>query len=273
VSTTLNDVFGADARIAQRRPGRLPDLVVAGGGGMLGSAILEQLIARRRHASVRLLVTQDLRSSVAGVEPWRVDAATLQDMPHDMPHDSARHVDIGLIVFDHRRHANGRELAFLHPTPADLAPLARWMTAHGARDLIVVTPHQSSTLPGALKAGLNNLDEQALASLPIERLVFVRPARGPAGVRADAWLQRVADGVLAQLRMMTPQVEQPVRARKVAQFVAALADQLPSSAGGTRVAPPELIWLAAQQADPHALVEAWLAGRELPEPTPPRRRM
>ena len=269
MSTTLQHVFGADARSAPQRPGRLTDLVVAGGGGMLGSAILEALIARRRHASLRLLVTQELRSSVAGVEPWRVDAATL----HDVPPDRARRVDIGLIVFDHRRHANGREPAFLHPAPADLAPLARWMTSHGARDLIVVTPHQSSTLPGALKAGLNNLDEQALVSLPIERLVFVRPARGPLGARADAWLQRVADGVLAQLRMMTPQVEQPVRARKVAQFVAALADQLPGSAGGTRVAPPELVWLAAQQADPHALVQAWLAGRELPEATPPRRRM
>ena len=267
--STLHHVLGADARIAPRKPGRLPDLVVAGGGGMLGSAILEALIAARRHASVRLLVTQALRSSVPGVEPWQIDASTLLDASPD----PARRVDIGLIVFDHRRHANGRELAFLHPTPADLAPLARWMTAHGARDLVVVTPHQSSTLPGALKAGLNNLDEQALVSLPVERLVFVRPVRGPSGAQAQAWLQRVADGVLAQLRMMTPQVEQPVRARKVAQFVAALADQLPGSASGTRVAPPELVWLAAQQPDPNALVQAWLAGRELPEPTPARRRM
>jgi len=269
MTTSLHHALGADARNAPPRPARLPDLVVAGGGGVLGSAILEALIAGRRHASLRLLVTQALRSSVAGVEPWQVEPATLQDAPSD----SARRVDVGIIVFDHRRHANGRELAFLHPAPAELAPLARWMAAHGARDLVVVTPHQSSTLPGALKAGLNSLDEHALVGLPIDRLVFVRPARGPSGAQAQAWLQRVADGVLAQLRMMTPQTEQPVRARKVAQFVAALADQLPGSAPGTRVAPPELVWLAAQQADPQPLVAAWLAGRELPPAAPARRRM
>ena len=103
--------------------------------------------------------------------------------------------------------------------------------------------------------------------------MFVRSAQLPADARANQWLQRVADGVLAQLRMMIAAPSQPVRAHKVAQFVVELAAQLTSSAHGTRVVPPELVWHAAQLRDPAALVGAWLAGRELPPLSTPRRRL
>ena len=97
-------------------------------------------------------------------------------------------------------------------------------------------------------------------------MVFVRAAQTAADPRALHWPQRLADGVLAQLRLMVPQTEQPVRVQKVAAFVAELALRLASSDPGTRVA-PELVWLAAQVRDPGALVQNWLAGRELPPPT------
>ena len=64
-----------------------------------------------------------------------------------------------------------------------------------------------------------------------------------------------------------------MRSNKVAQFVSELALQLPHSAPGTRVAAPELVWLAAQHAEPGALVRAWLAGETLPEPSAKRVRM
>ena len=106
-----------------------------------------------------------------------------------------------------------------------------------------------------------------------DHLVFVRSAQAPSSVRAAQWLQRLADGVLAQLQVMVASSNQPVRAHKVAQFAIELALRLPSSTHGTRVAPPELVWQAAQLRDPAPLLDAWLAARELPAINAPRARM
>lgn len=237
----------------------LAPLLIAGGGGALGSAVLEKVLAARCFSGVRVLVTRPLRATLPGLETIPFGEAAGDAPPHL--------AQTALIVFDSRRHANGREQAFLHPEPEALAPLAGWLQRAGVRDLIVVMPHRAASLPQALKAGLANLDEHAVVELGFERVVFVRSARAPVGERSGPWLQRLADGVLAQLRMMTPQPDQPVRASKVAQFIAELARQLPAAPPGTRVAPPELVWLAAQHVDAAALVRAWLGGEALPAPS------
>jgi hypothetical protein len=247
-------------------------LLIAGAGGPLGSAVLEHVLAGERFAAVRVLVTQTLQTSMKGLE-------TVVVAPVDGGRDGEvapihpAIADTALVVFDVKRHANGREEAFLRPEPGTLPRLAGWLRGCGVRDLVVVMPHHAASLPQALKAGLADLDEHAVVELGFEHVVFVRSARPPAGVRSNLWLQRVADGVLAQLRMMTPQAEQPVRSSKVAQFVGELALQLPRSAPGTRVAPPELVWQAAQHADASALVQAWLEGVALPVPSAKRMRL
>ena len=245
---------------------RAATLLVAGAGGSLGSAVLEQVLAIQRFAGVRVLVTQALQTSVKGLETLIVAPFDGGSAIEDAPILPAL-ADTALIVFDVKRHANGREEAFLRPEPRTLPRLASWLRACGVRDLVVVMPHHAASLPQALKAGLADLDEHAVVELGFEHVVFVRSARAPIGVRSNAWLQRVADGVLAQLRVMTPQPDQPVRSKKVAQFVAELALQLPRSAPGTRVAPPELVWQAAQHGSADALVRAWLAGEVLPPPS------
>ena len=245
-----------------------PIVLVAGGGGALGSAVLESLLAGRRFAHVKVLATRALTTSMHGLEPVVVDA--FDDAPASV---AAPIADIAVIVFDRERHANGRELAFVRPQPHELATLARWLHARGAKRLIVVLPHSPAALPDALKLGLANLDEQATAALGFEHLVFVRSAQKPGSARAEQWLQRLADGVLAQMQMMVASSSQPVRAAKVALFVCELAALLDASEPGTRVAPPELVWQAAQMRDAAPLVQAWLARRELPELTAPRRRM
>ena len=247
-------------------------LLVAGAGGPLGSAVLEQVLASGCFAAVRVLVSQPLHTSVKGLQTLIVAPLVNTEATENLPIRPAL-ADTALIVFDIKRQANGREEAFLRPEPHALPRLARWLRGCGVRDLIVVMPHHAASLPQALKAGLADLDEHAVVELGFEHVVFVRSASAPTGVRSNAWLQRVADGVLAQLRMMTPQADQPVRSNKVAQFVSELALQLPGSAPGTRVAPPELVWRAAQHADPGALVRAWLAGEALPEPKAGRVRL
>jgi len=241
-------------------------VLVAGGGGALGSELLEQLLASRAFAHVRVLVTQPFSATMQGLEPV---PAELLDAEVGPP----RLAEIAFIVFDRARHANGRDAAFLRPLPEGLPDLARRLQVHGVRHLVVVLPQHAALLPQALKLGLANLDEQAVASLGFEHVVFVRSAQAPSDAATSTGLQRVADLVLAQLRLMTPQRQQPVRAKKVAQLAAALARLLPASAPGTRVLAPEVVWQAAQMGDPEPLLRAWLAGEAVPEAETPRLRL
>jgi len=272
MATLLNDALRAAHATPPSAQRAAATLLVAGAGGPLGSAVLERVLASQRFAGVRVLVTQPLQTSTKGME-------TMIVAPFDGATDEAARpihpalADTALVVFDIKRHANGREEAFLRPDPRMLPRFAAWLRDGGVRDLVVVMPHSAASLPQALKAGLADLDEHAVVQLGFEHVVFVRSARAPSGARSNLWLQRVADGVLAQLRMMTPQPDQPVRSNKVAQFVSELAFELPHSAPGTRVAPPELVWQAAQHADASALVRAWLAGEALPVPRPRRMRL
>ncbi|MBS0446632.1 MAG: hypothetical protein JSR59_11870 [Proteobacteria bacterium] len=240
--------------------------VVVGGGGTLGSAVLEGLLAARGNGRVHVLATRALRSSADGLDA--LVGASLES-----PYPALPLGRTGVVVFDRARHANGRDNAFLRPQPADLVGCARWLHGAGVRHLLVVLPVDPARMPLALRAGLAGLDEHAVAALGFEHVVFVRPAELAGAAPATARLQRLAHAVLAQWRLMLPQSQQPVRVRQVAAWVVALARELPGSPSGTRVAAPELVWLAAQGRDMRRLAAAWLAGDELPPPHLPRRRM
>lgn len=244
-----------------------PSALVVGGGGTLGAAVLERLLAGRHFSHVRVLVTQGFHAAMHGLEPLVVAPSDIDTAPAPLAADTA------LVVFDRTRRANGREDAFVKPQPEALPALARWFFAGGVRRLVVVLPHSMASLPQALKAGLASLDEHAVATLGFEHVVFVRPAQTPNDARAASGLQRLADGVIAQLRFMVPQAEQLVRVHKVAAFVTELVLRLPASTPGTRVVPPELVWMAAQTRDPGTLLQAWLDGCELPAVNAPRMRL
>ena len=263
----LQDAMRASHARPPVAPSR-PSALVVGGGGALGSAVLERLLAARGLARVRVLVTQGFHAAMHGLESLVVAPSDL-----DTPPTAALASDTALVVFDRTRRANGREDAFVKPQPEALPALARWLFAGGVRRLVVVLPHSMATLPQALKAGLASLDEHTVATLGFEHVVFVRPAQSPNNTRATNGLQRLADGVFAQLRFMVPQAEQPVRVQKVAAFVTELVLRLPGSTPGTRVAPPELVWLAAQARAPGEVVQAWLDGRKLPPISAPRMRL
>lgn len=223
--------------------------VLAGAGGALGSAVLEQALAAGGFARVRVLVTGPVAAAMRGFEACLPSQLAEGEQP-----------DTGFIVFDRERHANGREAAFLRPQPQELVPLAQALQAAGVRRLIVVLPHAPALLPQALQHGLANLDEQALASLHFEHLVLVRPTQDGGAGQVLRGLRRLAHALLAQLHWMVPEQQQPVRAAKVAAFVAQLACRLPSAPAGTRVAPPELLWQAARAADMSHVVDTWLRG-------------
>ncbi len=253
----VNEALYAGHRgTTQHLPGSRRIAVVVGAGGPLGSAVLEQVLGMGGFERVRALVSEPVRAAMRGFEAQTLDRLLAGT---DAP------ADTGFIVFDRERHANGREVAFLRPQPQDLVPLARRLHEAGVRRLIVVLPH-GALLPQALKQGLASLDEHAVAALGFEQVVIVRSAQAPSAAAAEAsLLQRLAHAVLAQLHWMVPQREQPVRAVKVAAFVAQLARRLPQAASGTRVVPSELVWHASQDVDLPALVDNWLQHGRLPE--------
>ena len=243
--------------------------IVAGGAGALGAAVLEQLLASRVFGHVGVLVTQPLNAALRGLTA--VPAADEADAgPAGIGTE-----DTALIVFDRERHANGRDLACLRPQPAGLPALAGRLRRRGVRHLLVVLPHAAASLPEALKRGLASLDEQAVAALDFDHVVLMRPARAPDASAARGALQRVAHGVLAQMRLMVPQREQPVRALKVAQFAVRIAEALPAAPPGTRVLPADVVWQAAQGrgAEAATLARAWLHGEALPAAAAPRMRL
>jgi hypothetical protein len=251
--------LAAAARPAPKRHALERRVLVLGGGGGLGSQVVEVLLGSRRFGHVGVWTVMPVQPALRGLEPvpeaqWAAFGA-----------------DTALVVYDRERHANGRDAAFGRPEPADLPVLAARLRALGVRVLVVVVPHAPGSLPQALQRGLASLDEGAVAALGFEHLVFMRPAQALADAGAASAPARLARWMLGQLRWMVPQREQPVRGLTVARVAARLAFELPATRPGTRVFPPEALWAAAQRPDDDAAVDAWLAGRALVLPTPRQR--
>lgn len=232
-----------------------PRVLVLGGGGPLGSAVLEALLATHRFAGVGVV-------AVRRVAPALRALAVVDDAEPDW---QALAPDSALVVFDRTRHANGRDEAFLRPQPADLLPMASALRRVGVRRLVVVVPHKTALLPLALRQGLATLDETAVAALGFEQLVFMRLARGDESGPQRGWLPRLAAALLRQLHWMVVSTEQPVRDATVARLLAALLLALPKASGATRVLPAVLPWLVAQGEDADAVVDRWLATGQVPE--------
>ena len=271
----LNDALRAGTAPAPPKPGGPGQLLIAGGAGPLGSAVLEHALAASHWSPVSALVTQPIEVALRGLMALQVSP----DLSGQLP--SRARAETAIVVFDRERSMHGREAAFLRPRPEQLAALARWLHAQGVRRMLLVLPHAPSLLPQALKAGLANLDEHAVAALGFDQLVVVRPTRtggdapvasANAGRAPNAILTRLARGMLAQLIWLVPQRDQPLRAAKVAQFVVALAQALPQATAGTRIAPPELLWDWAQPDGGDAVLQAWLQqGHWAPVAAPMRR--
>jgi hypothetical protein len=223
-----------------------PAILIAGATGVLGNEMLRRL-AGSGSGPVQVLarepMTEGLRSLTCVVVPPELDGG--------WPLVAAR---TGIILFDPPRLFYDRERALWTPRPDQLAALARWMRGCGVSTLAVVLPHAQGRLPEALKRGLASLDEQAVATLGFDRVLFVRSPQKPAAAPRRGFLSRVAHGMLATLRYMVPSSEQPVRAAKVAELVATALQLAPP---GIHMAAPELVWRASQ-GNMRAQVAAWL---------------
>lgn len=241
----------ADARLlaaaAAPRPQRL---LVAGAGGPLGRAVLEQALQRgSSYASVGVLTCAPLQAGLRALDA----------VSHVVDSDAPLVADVALVVFDRGFDFHGRDDAYHLPEPAELPALARRLRAGGVHTLAVLTPVAPGLLPQALQRGLASLDEQAVAAAGFERLLFVRPSQAALKLPLKARAERLARWMLSQLHYLVPQREQPVRAVSVAGFVFEVLRQWPAASPGTRVAAPALVWEAAQPGGPEPVVARWLA--------------
>lgn len=224
-----------------------PRLLIAGATGALGNEVLRRLAGSSRYAMTQVLAKEPVTEGMRNVQTLLVPA----DDPAQWPLARA---DVGVVLFDPPRMFYQRERALWTPTPGQLPPLARWLRASGVTTLAIVLPHAPGRLPEALKRGLANLDEHAVADCGFERLLLLRSAQKPATQRHAHALQRVAHWMLGVLKYMVPSSEQPVRAVKVAELLAVTLRRAPP---GIHVAAPELVWKAAQ-GDMEDVVRRWL---------------
>jgi hypothetical protein len=224
-----------------------PRLLIAGATGVLGNEVLRRLVGSARFGVTQVLAREPITAGMRGVRTTLVPS----DAPQEWPPAPA---DTGVILFDPPRMFYERERALWTPTPQQLLPLARWMRAGGVRTLAIVLPHAPGQLPEALKRGLATLDEQAVAALGFERLLILRSAQKPPKARHASVLARLAHWMLGIFKYMVPSSEQPVRAAKVAELLNVAIGLAPP---GIHVAPPELVWQAAQQ-DVRTVARGWL---------------
>jgi hypothetical protein len=223
-------------------------LVIAGATGALGNEVLRLLVGLQTWREVDVLAREPIITGLRGVHARVVEGGD----PSRWPTSNA---DTAVVMFDPPRLFYQRERALWTPQPDQLPALARWLRASDVRTLAVVMPHTQMRLPQALRHGLANLDEQAAARLHFDRLLIVRTAQKPGAQTGGSLPARLARLMLAIGQYMVPSSEQPVRAAKVAQFVAHALDLAPR---GIHVAASETVWQAAQ-ADVRTAVAQWLA--------------
>jgi hypothetical protein len=222
-------------------------LLIAGATGPLGHELLQRAFGMQRLGACEVLVREPMKVGVRGVTATVVPETDPSRWPVSPAH-------AGLILFEPARDFHGRERALWVPTPEQLPALARWMRACGVTTLAVVLPHARGRLPDALRHGLANLDEHAVASLGFNCVVFVRAPHAPQAAAGLNPLATLADKMLSIFKYMVPSTEQPVRAARLAELIVAALELAPP---GIHVAAPHQLWQAAD-ADPQAAVRQWL---------------
>jgi hypothetical protein len=214
---------------------------------VLGAEVLRRLAGGGQFAHTQVLAKEPMASSLAQVSMVEVtgDLVVWQAVP----------AQVGVVMFEPPRLYYQRERTLWTPAPEQLLQLAQWLKRCGVHTLAVVVPHAQGRLPDAVKRGLANLDEQALAAVGFERLLLVRSAQKVVEPAAAGFLNKTAAWMLSTLSYMIPATEQPVRPSRLAEFIAIALEQLPL---GTHVASPELLWQAADGGDTQLVVKAWL---------------
>ena len=222
-------------------------MLLAGATGPLGNEVLNRVVGGQKYALVQVLARERYTEGLRGMQLLPLDGDDAAQWP-------LQQAEVGLIMFEPPRPFYQRERALWTPQPAQLHAVAAWMLRSGVHTLAVVVPHDQGRLPQALKTGLANLDEQAVASMGFERLLLVRPAAAPQAPHHAHVLEWLAHRMLSIFAYMVPSQEMPPRAADVAVLVDLALREMPA---GVHIAPPELA-RPGKNTTVQETVRAWL---------------
>lgn len=228
-----------------------PVLLIAGAGGVLGREVSGRLIGSMAYDHTVVLTHSPFHATMRGVQ----DHTVVNNDPDQTPTISAQ---VGVMMFEPGNSFYDRENSIWTPSPDQVPALARWMAACGVRTLVMVLPHQPNRLPLALQHGLANLEEHAIANLPINTLVILRVADPrPAAAPVGNFGERLAAWIFRNLNYMIPSKEMPLRASQLAKVVGQIVQQAQQVESGTFVAGQELLSQAVK-GNADAIIKAWL---------------
>jgi len=148
------------APTAQQRP----RLLVAGATGVLGSAVVCQLVGMQRARHTRVLAQLSMRPALRDVS-----AHVVPDAPpgaDDFAQWPLLPAEIAVIMFDPPRMFYGRERALWTPSPLQLAGLGDWLRRCGVDTLVVVLPHGAAKCATGTGRQGGRICHHALQALP-----------------------------------------------------------------------------------------------------------
>jgi len=189
----LTDAASASHSPGASRPaGRVA--LVAGAVGRQGEALLGAVLSRGGYSRVHVLSDAPM---ALGID--RLDLCTLENLP--------RLDDVLMLVGQGgdpgERSFHGRDAPFVQVTGQEAAGVADAACAAGARRLLVIRPSPAWQQLGELQRALGGADELALAQLPFETVLILRPVR-VGGSSGGDWLRRVVNAYMSLQFLMTP---------------------------------------------------------------------
>lgn len=182
--------------------------LLVGARGRLGEALLNELLAHPAYARVHVASTAPIGGSVA-----RLSAAP----PGAWPQADDAYVCLQQPGEPFGRSYYGRDDVFEPADDHSLPDIGRRLTGAGNRRIALVAPLAAFQQMSAAARTLAGEAEWALASLPLDTLVVLRPARDTTAPPAGSRLQRFVRFYLGQLRYMLPRGFEPIASEALAR--------------------------------------------------------
>src|SRR5690606_3327715 len=189
-----------------------------------GEALLNAVLARGGYSRVHVLSEAPM---ALGID--RLELCTLGALP--------RLDDVLMLVGQGEdpgeRSFHGRDAPFVQVTVEDAGRVAGAAAAAGARRLLMIRPSPGWQQIGELQRALGGAEELAVAQLPFESVIILRPVRIGASPAGD-WLRRIVNAYMSLQFLMMPKSIPTLTSEQVAR---AALQVLRSAQPGIRVMP------------------------------------
>lgn len=210
--------------------------LVAGGSGLVGSALLPRLVGRATWSRVVAVGRRPLPTAISGVDELQLDFERLVETYSGDRRPTAEEIaGLGLpLAVDDVFCALGTTLAVAGSREAfrrvdhdyPLA-LARWARDAGARQVLVLSSMGADAASRVFYSRVKGEVEASLAELDLPALQIIRPSFLVGGRREFRLGERLTIAALGLLRPFLPRRLRPIRASRVAAALVAIAAATP----------------------------------------------